>query len=189
MLKNLKAHAYLVIGYSGETESELGIEKGSPDTFLFIEPLFGIEEARKLVELAGRTSFTGKKTFFITPDKITLEAQNALLKTFEEPTPNTQFFLCVSDDSIILSTLKSRMQFIRVQSRVSPNGASKFLKLPLKERLLFAKKFADDEKNLPVFLDELLLAKRNLAVYKMCLLANDRTASPRLILEHLALFV
>ena len=189
MRENLTSHAYLLLGDPVSAEKELCIERGSPDFFPFREALFGIEEARALVEMANRRSFTGKKIFFITPERITLEAQNALLKTFEEPTLDTQFFLCVSDESVILPTLKSRMQVVNVQHRVLNKRAEKFFNLPVAKRLEFAKKFADDEENLTTFLDELLLLKRAKEIYRMRLLSNDRAASPRLILEHLSLLV
>ena len=189
MRENLTSHAYLVLGDPVSAEKELCIERGSPDFFPFREALFGIEEARALVEMANRRSFTGKKIFFITPERITLEAQNALLKTFEEPTLDTQFFLCVSDESIILPTLRSRMQVVDGQRRVLTKKAEKFLSLPLTKRIEFAKKFADSEENLTQFLDELLLLKRVKQVYQMRLLANDRAVSARLILEHLALLI
>jgi hypothetical protein len=64
----------------------------------------------------------------------------------------------------------------------------------VKERLVFVKKFIDAEKNLSRFLDELLLElkkkgnKEELGqVYRLRLSSDDRGASPRLILEHLAI--
>jgi len=58
------------------------------------------------------------------------------------------------------------------------------LSMSLKDRLNFAKNFED---NLSEFLDQLLLVRRDEKIFKMRLLANDRAASVRLILEHLSL--
>ncbi len=169
--------------------------QASPDYIAFKERLFGVDEARKLRETAIRKAFKDKKIFFIAPEKITLEAQNALLKTFEEPIPDTQFFLSLRDEGAILSTLRSRMQVLRLDDEVGENeGAKKFLKMALKDRLNFVKKFVEKEENLPAFLDELLISIKETGdfvkldkLYKARLLSADRGAAPRLILEHLSL--
>lgn len=196
-------HAYLLAGGSAEAEKflhsfwkERGVElQGSPDFFLWKIPVFGIDEARELKAQAVRKSFGGQKVFFISPERITGEAQNALLKTFEDPGPDTHFFLAVREEALILPTLRSRMQIVRTlrsdlnsaQGQTLESGAQNFLKLSLKERLVFAKKFADDEKNLSVFLDEILRISRSKEVYDVRKFSDDRGAAPRLILEHLAL--
>lgn len=170
--------------------------KGSPDYFVFKEALFGVDDARALSEQAIVKAFVDKKVFFIAPEKITLEAQNALLKTFEEPVSNTHFFLVVRDEHVIIPTLRSRLELLRVEGETEDlKEAQKFLKLSVKDRLNFVKKFVDKEENLSAFLDELLLEFRGRAeatssmeeVYKLRLLSDDRGASPRLILEHLSL--
>lgn len=199
-------HAYLLLGERAEAEGfihsfwqEKGIElKNSPDFFVWKEDLFGIDEARKVAEAASRKAFTGQKVFLIVPDRITPEAQNALLKTFEDPPVNTYFFLVAREEELVLPTLRSRMLSTRLDSKASEVGeAQAFLKLGLKERLAFARKFADAEKNLSVFLDQLLnfMRKESLpteairAVYDLRRYSDDRAASSRLILEHLALMI
>lgn len=204
-------HAYLLVGELSTAEAHLqsflaeqGIATaGSPDFFTWKEPLFGIDEARALSISAAHKAFTGKKIFFIAPEKITHEAQNALLKTFEDPYPETHFFLVVREEELILPTLRSRMQTVRmtrlnlVQTRQGStlSEAEKFLSLLVADRLVFVKKFVDKEKNLSVFLDQLLLLARenNLSsailkkIYNVRRVSDDRGTSPRLILEHLAL--
>lgn len=200
-------HAYLLIGDREEAEKVLHelFERegfrlaGSPDFFVFKEALFGIDSARELSVMAARKAFVEKKVFLIAPEKITLEAQNALLKTFEDPVPHTHFFLSVRDEGVIIPTLRSRMQSARLVSAASEDSeAEKFLKLNLKGRLAFAKKFADAEKNLSAFLDDLLLLLREKGnpdrqaqenIYKMRLVSDQRGAAPRLVLEHLAVVI
>ncbi len=198
-------HAYLVIGDEEAVErAVLSLFEaagapliGSPDFFRYREALLGVDDARKISEQAIRHAFTGKKVFLLTPEKITHEAQNALLKTFEEPIADTHFFLVLRDENLAFPTLRSRMQVIRFEGgqESAPRAldARKFLNLPLKERLAFSKKFADNEKNLSAFLDELLLELRSTGtpkslekVYRARLVSDDRGALPRLILEHLA---
>ena len=198
-LSNLH-HAYLLIGSAEEAESLLhdsfGNLIGSPDFFVFKEPTFGVDDARKVSEAAIRKAFGEKKIFFIAPEKITLEAQNALLKAFEEPIPDTHFFLCLRDDTLVLPTLRSRMVSVRLKPETSDDKAvEKFLNMSIKDRLNFVKKFVDNEENLSVFLDDLLYYLRKGSVntsslekvYQVRLLSDDRGVAPRLILEHLSL--
>lgn len=194
-------HAYLVVGDKEAAEEavlslfETHGEKllGSPDFFVFREPLLSIDDARKLSEQAIRHAFTGRKVFLLSPEKVSLEAQNALLKTFEEPIANTHFFLILREESLVIPTLLSRMQKISVQGLTLDKQAGEFLALGIKERLNFVKKFVEKEKNLSGFLDELLLelrkrgdTKRLETVYRLRLVSDDRGSAPRLILEHLA---
>ncbi|KKW10105.1 MAG: polymerase III protein [Parcubacteria group bacterium GW2011_GWB1_49_7] len=188
-------HAYLLIGERNLAEERLhsfwterGVKLlGSPDFFVFNEPLFGIDEARRLGEAACLKAFGERKIFLLSPEKITLEAQNALLKTFEDPVPDTHFFLVVREEELIIPTLRSRMEILRLANEANEaNEARNFLNLSPRDRLTFAAKFADKEKNLSIFLDELLRATKSKEVYKMRLYSDDRAASPRLILEHLA---
>jgi len=200
-------HAYLVVGDPTSAEeyllsflSEQGIQiVGSPDYFVWKEPLFGIDEARKLAEMAARKAFGERKILFVTPEKITLEAQNALLKTFEDPVEDTHFFLVVREEELVIPTLRSRMQAVHLgQSSALTNEAQKFLTLKPADRLEFVKKFVDKEKNLSAFLDELMTVLRKNGsigieplkkVYEVRRFSDDRAASARLILEHLALIL
>ena len=195
-------HAYLLLGEAtAAEEAVLGFFeeknlplKGSPDFFVFKEPLLGIDDARKLSEQAIRRAFGVHKVFLLLPERITLEAQNALLKTFEEPIAHTHFFLALRDENLVIPTLRSRVVSLRLENETPvASEAKKFLNSSLKERLNFVKKFVDADKNLSRFLDELLLELKQEGevdsvgkVYRLRLSSDDRAASPRLILEHLS---
>ncbi len=204
MSRNLH-HSNLLVGSADRAESYLRSFCSSqeikiannPDLVVFRVNTFGIDEARELKSLSTRKAISGKKYFFIFPTSVTLEAQNALLKTFEDPSSNTFFFLAVREESLIVPTLRSRMEVIRlvntrshlvqaVQGETLYSEAEKFLSLSVKDRLVFAKKFVDDEKNLPVFLNDLLLLSRNRKVYDIILSAHNTFVAPRLVLEHLS---
>lgn len=205
-------HANLLVGAPEEAElylrsfcDSLGIKLiNSPDFFVFRMNTFGIDEARELTLLSTRKAFTpakagqaGRKIFLIAPTHLTLEAQNALLKTFEDPFPNTLFFLAVREEGLIIPTLRSRLEMTRLSkdSTLGSAVAEEFLLLPLKDRLLFAKKFVDDERSLPNFLDSLLVLLRKQgkagflveSVYGLRRFARDPAVAPRLIIEHLSL--
>jgi len=198
-------HANLLVGAPEEAESylrslcdSLDIKlANNPDFFAFRTETFGIDEARELRLLSTRKSITSRKIFLITPMRLTLEAQNALLKTFEDPSPDTLFFLAVREEGLVVSTLRSRMQAIRIHGNNASMSAEaeKFLSLSIKNRLLFAKSFADAEKNLSVFLDDLLCLLRKRSgmqkslekVYNIKRSIGDSITIPRLVLEHLSL--
>ena len=198
-------HANLLIGGSEEAESyvrlfcdDCGVRvANNPDLFAFRVSTFGIDEARELKILAARKALTTKKIFLVVAERLTREAQNALLKTFEDPFPDTFFFLRTREEALIEPTLLSRMQAIHLSSdsKSQSTDAQKFLSLPIKDRLLFAKKFVDEEKSVPVFLDDLLLLLRQQkkarvvleSVYNIRRLAGDSLAAPRLVMEHLSL--
>lgn len=199
-------HANLLIGTPEQAESYFSVlckslditVANNPDLVTFRIDTFGIDEARELRLLSTRKALSDKKFFFIIPIRLTLEAQNALLKTFEDPSPETYFFLTTREESLIVPTLRSRMKIIPVghggDASVSAD-AEKFLAFPIKKRLMFAKSFVDDEKNLPIFLDSLLyLLKRQgmeekqlRSVYNIRRHIHDSSIASRLVLEHLSL--
>jgi len=97
-------HAFLVEGRREETlaalrsfvAEEFGIEvAGNPD-FLEMEFVsFGVDDGRALKEIQSRRSSAenAKKIFVVSANSFTEQAQNALLKIFEEPTKDTIFFV------------------------------------------------------------------------------------------------
>ena len=200
-------HANLLIGTPERAElylrrlcDDLGIElANNPDFFAFRTETFGINEARVLKLLSARKAVTPRKIFFIASTRLTLEAQNALLKTFEDPFPDTFFFLVTREESLVVPTLRSRMQTIHTHGGDASVGveAEKFLSLPIRDRLLFAKSFADEEKNLSVFLDDLLCllkkqsgARKSLEkVYNIRRSIGNSVTMPRLVIEHLSLML
>ncbi len=204
-------HALLFLGVQEETDAliqkfflDLGVKVlGNPDVSVLVLDVFSVEDARTLGERSLGKAFGGKKFFVIKAQKFTPEAQNALLKIFEDPTPNTHFLLTARESNIFLPTILSRVRIERAEggSEVS-NEAEKFLKKGLKQRIDFAKKFADEKEErgsgaLSEFLDSLIITLRSKEVSANILkqvldlrvYSRDSSAMPRLILEHLALVV
>lgn len=72
--------------------------------------ILGIDYIRNIIEKIYNTSQQGglKIVWFKNVHYISQEANNALLKTLEEPPKNTIFFLCTNDITKIKKTLKSR---------------------------------------------------------------------------------
>jgi DNA polymerase III delta prime subunit len=216
----LSAHAYVVRGSTETLEKvlllleETGINtKGNPDVFSRIYPSFSIDDARTLREKASLRSIGGKgRIFIIAAPTIASDAQNALLKTFEEPPAGARFFLIVPSPETLLPTLRSRMQILtwdpdsqvgaRFQSSVE---AKKFLTSTPETRLEMLKPFLekgdDDKRDLAgtiSFLTELesVLASKSKenetglrAVYRARKYITDRGALAKTLLEQAALII
>ncbi|MGH9387478.1 MAG: ATP-binding protein [Vicinamibacterales bacterium] len=69
-----------------------------------------IDVVRDLLSRVGYRPFEGKRRFVLVRDAETLEpaAQNALLKSLEEPTPATTFILVTTIPGALLPTVRSR---------------------------------------------------------------------------------
>jgi hypothetical protein len=143
-------HAYFLVG-DGEVilpklnsflEKNVGVKiTGNPDFWSAKLDTLTIEEARNLAEASERKDFSGsKKIFIIQTDFITLEAQNSLLKVFEEPTFGTHFFI-ISPQDILLPTLRSRV--VTIVESPDLEQSESVLKLKMKERLAKIKEITD----------------------------------------------
>lgn len=148
-------HAYLIVGDRELAKKELFdfLEKelkiktvGNPDFLYFDFNSLSIDEARELGRVQERKVFSddnsAKKIFVIGTNVINIEAQNALLKVFEEPTERTHFFILASQNTF-LPTFLSRLAVISFTDDQRQWNES-FLEKSLPERLLFVGKLAGD---------------------------------------------
>ncbi len=144
-------HAYLFVTHEVDEvvteiknflEKELGIKTvGNPDVSHQQFKTLSIDEARHLFLAQARKTVAGnKKIFIIETDFITEEAQNALLKAFEEPTAGTHFFI-ISPQDTLLPTLRSRMQVIVHNS--ADKKSTSILHLNLADRMAKVKEITD----------------------------------------------
>jgi len=178
----LNHHAYIIEKVSDDGLSVilnfisqiLEIEKDphSSPNFLHIKSnQLSVDEAGKLVAFNSQKSFGqnggGNKVALIEINGAGHQAQNALLKTLEEPFPNTYFFITISSVSLLLSTIKSRVETYSLaeflekfnltsdttgggiglevnDSTVSVKIVKHFLGAGLAERMEIAKKMAED---------------------------------------------
>jgi hypothetical protein len=98
---------------------------------------FGVKDAQQLVKNAHlRPSGTSNQLCVVRAQFITLEAQNAMLKVFEEPPQSTRFLLIVPKDFVVIATLLSRCEIV-IDDSVSPDNESfqDFLAASFAERL------------------------------------------------------
>ena len=121
---------------------------------------FGIDESRELIELSSLRHAGARALFCIGTASITTEAQQALLKLFEEPQAGTVFVLLVPQGTL-LPTLRSRMLEFpeRLEPKAPGSSARRFLASRYAQRSDWIKKLidADDDAREAVrtFLNEL----------------------------------
>ncbi len=172
------------------------VAKANPDFLEMNASAFGIDEARELSRWAINKPISGvRKVAIILADSITHEAQNALLKVFEEPTFGTYFFVILPSGGGLLGTILSRARvYVGVGDSVS-TVKNNFLKLSLSEKMNFIKKLSAEKdkdslretaKTLPedqLTLTNYQLIKKVLIVKR---LVSARGSSPKMLLEWLA---
>lgn len=168
---------------------------------------FGIEDARELSALASLKNFADS-TFFLAVSSMTTEAQQALLKLFEEPQRGTTF-LVLLPHGILLPTLRSRMLPYPIKGDALDQsssrrrlGAEQFLSAHKKERSDFVAKLLKDEEGARERARELVNAlevelSKNMEdarareglqdLAKVRDYLRDRSPSLKMLLEHLAL--
>ena len=127
--RNALAHAHLIVGEDGIGKSFLA--KGFAEVILGIEPRgshvdiieykttensFKISHVRELVSEVNKKPYEGDKKVIILYDgqKMTTEAQNALLKTIEEPPNGVYIIILTTSLDLILDTIKSRCQICKL---------------------------------------------------------------------------
>lgn len=74
----------------------------------------GIDSVRDIIAALSRKPYQSKAVSVVITesDKLTIEAQNALLKTLEEPPGNANLFLLSENPEMLLPTVRSRCQMI-----------------------------------------------------------------------------
>lgn len=95
-----------------------GLKNPHPDLLYFpADSKLGIEQARKIKEHFSLKPYSAKGRMVVLEDAstLTVEAQNALLKTLEELSEQALFILGADSDSKLLPTVISRCQIIWVQ--------------------------------------------------------------------------
>lgn len=132
----LVGNAHLVAGDAASIADVLALVRsegiptdGNPDMYVREYAHFGVDDARELRERADLSAQGERRVFVIATPLMTAEAQNALLKTLEEPRGNALFFIIVPSPETLLATLRSRMQRIELTGTdaTSPIDAGDFL--------------------------------------------------------------
>ncbi len=192
--------------------------RGNPDLVTLRYGLLTAEDARRVGEIAAQAPLAGEhKAIIVAASRAYHEAQNALLKLFEEPPRGTYLFLILPTLGSLLPTLRSRVQVLEAGSSdkgqgVRVGGAEEFLKMSGEKRSALIKKLATgkDEEERREHRDEAIALVDGLeaAAYRQwqadpkpalaALMSDietlrkylyDRSASVKMILEHLAIVI
>lgn len=126
---NSFSHANLIIGCDGIGKSVLakyiankiikprdGVESVDIVRYYPKASSFGVDDVRNIIEEVNKKPYEGDKKILILYkcDKMTVQAQNALLKTIEEP-PDGVYLILLSDSlENILDTIQSRCQVYKL---------------------------------------------------------------------------
>ncbi|MDD2657426.1 MAG: hypothetical protein PHD04_02050 [Candidatus Pacebacteria bacterium] len=197
---------------------ELGMKvQGNPDVVVMKYGLLSVEDARRVAELAAGRAFAGEtKVVIIAASRAYHEAQNALLKLFEEPPAGAYLFLIMPSLGGLLPTLRSRVQVLaqgaasRSSKQEISKSAEEFMKASKEKRSAMLKKLTSgrDEEEKRELREEAIAIINGIeaAAYDVGftkpyipeLLEDiqvlrghlyDRSAPVKMILEHLSLVI
>lgn len=208
----LAGHAALIGGTAADVVGVLklltseGIQtEANPDLYIRTYTHFGIDEAREIAARAATRGLEGPRVFVLAMPSMTSEAQNALLKTIEEPAAGARFFFVVPSPEMLLPTVRSRSQIVSIDRAIADEviDAKSFLKASPSARLELLKplfeKDDDDRRDLSAIvtflssLERILSEVRPLprdglsAVYRAREYAGDKGALIKPLLESVAL--
>ena len=207
--RNNLHHAYMVVGDRAlhveiimnflEKKIQFSVH-GNPDFANSTFETFGIDDARALTEQHTRKSFSGgKKICIVSALTITIEAQNALLKLFEEPMVGNHFFLIIPEEYSIIPTLRSRMVIVHGADCISDLTQGKtFLQARIVDRVkligkIVESKDKEEAKKLIRSITQEIHGKNTIdysAILKDLVKVeeylSDRAASIKMLLEHIA---
>ena len=145
-------HAYIVGGTRDDARRHIELllsphnvlNPGNPDFVVSEYVNFSIDDARALTEWQSLSAVGKRKVHVLYTDFITREAENALLKTLEEPVKNTHIIFAVPNPAVLLETLLSRVRVIIPETTESnTKEAQAFLQATVGERLSIISKMLE----------------------------------------------
>lgn len=108
-------HAQLIVGSFDWAQSILpeAFRTEAPDVRHYRGARMSIDDVRALSYEAHLTPLReDMRTFVLAYAGLTHEAQNALLKLFEEPPKTAQFYIIIDREELLLPTVRSRLSLI-----------------------------------------------------------------------------
>jgi DNA polymerase III delta prime subunit len=192
-------------------EREGEAARGSADLYARTYAHFGIDEAREIRERAASGGVSGRRVFVLAMPGMTGEAQNALLKTLEEPAGDALFFFLMPFPETLLPTFRSRAQLLSpttvAEAKAGSIDTSLFLQSSPAERLKLLEplleKSEDDRRDMGAIITFLSSLERTLgerpkdaavrrgleALYRARAYIGDKGALVKPLLEQVALLV
>jgi DNA polymerase III gamma/tau subunit len=182
------AQSILVTGGDREEREAKALElidqpiENSPDFFCLLGETIGIEEVRQLQKWLILKPFQEeiKVALIKEAQALTPEAQNALLKTLEEPPAKSRLILTVPEESLLLLTVVSRCRIIALKQKPQvvlsleetsdlTNLAHRLKTLSIGERFekLESLSLFKEKRDALVFLDQLTVAAREIMLNRL----------------------
>ena len=142
-LKNTLSHAHLIAGEDGIGKSKLAnilaklilngdLEREYVDIINYksSKASFGVDEVRDIIEEVSKKPFEGDRKVIIIHEgnKLTIQAQNALLKTIEEPPIGVHIIILCESLELILDTIKSRCEIYKL-TPLTKNELYEYIKI------------------------------------------------------------
>ena len=124
------------------------IERSSPDLFAHAYRSFGVDDAAEVRARARTKPVAGMhRVFALFVPGMTTEAQNALLKTLEEPAADALFFLITPSPEMFLPTIRSRVQTLSIDAKAGVElvSADEFLAATAETRITMLKPLYEHE--------------------------------------------
>ncbi len=151
-------HFYIILGNTKRNSREFldflnrGLDfslRPGDNFFRFSEKKISIGDVRKIkkINFLRKNSNEELRVFMIESPGIDREAQNAFLKTLEEPQDNTIFFLFLENDEFLLDTVKSRARILKGLPREDFDDGKKFLEDDFLNREKTIKKIKEKSEN------------------------------------------
>lgn len=209
-------HAILITGYDPLATLKLAQKISldslapSPDVYLpLFDPSTGIAEIKKVIKFLSRKPMfkPNKIAFFPMAERMTLPAQNAFLKTLEEPPAHSLMILIAPHSDRLLPTLVSRCRLYRLTDSLilSPSVQqeqadifSQISVLPLEKKLTFINQYAGNKiealkfcQNQLILLRSLFIDQNQLTLIPTIKMINqtikylNQNVNPKLCLENL----
>ncbi len=179
--------------------------QGNPDIIIFNQSKFGIDDARDVIVLASSAPVQeSKKRIVIAFDSITVEAQNALLKVLEDPSPQSAFVLIHQNYFGLIPTLRSRLLVVTDTVHEQVVDITNFLSESIAGRMKYVESLVKDYKDSgnkkPI--EQFLLALHNhylakaqgdtaplSAIDTALEYINDKSSSVKILLESMVLAI
>jgi DNA polymerase-3 subunit delta' len=209
-MSRFRGVAHIVAGDAGDVPRVVALlrEEGFPpdgaDVYARAYTSFGVDEARDIaLRAVTRAVAAPHRAFVIAAGTMTIEAQNALLKTLEDAPGGAAFFLIVPNPDALLATVRSRT----VRLALPPESAEDeemraFLRASPAQRIDMLKPLLEqDERDVAAVFAFLSGVERVLAphaadasmragldaVYRARRFAGDKGSLLKPLLEHVAL--
>lgn len=190
-------NSYLIVGANFQTRLnhievlikpyQLSLKQFHPDLLIIeAKPSATINQIRQIQQFLSRKPYQAKIKVVIIPEaqKITLPAQNAFLKTLEEPPANSLIILCCQNQEQLIPTIISRCQIIALiaKSDIEIDRSlithcslliTQFLKAGIGERLKLIEPYEKTREEAIKFCEDMIIVLRE------NLLKNNLLISPR----------